>query len=330
MQQSEGGVAGRSPGYGAAAEDLSRVHLFRGVGREAYEGYLERLRVLDLAAGEVLLSAQERNSNLFVLLQGMLRVHLGGRPEAPLLTIQPGECVGELSLLDGGLTTAQVVADCPSRVLCIDQETLWCLINASHAVARNLLLTLSGRVRYGAERIVDALDAQRHWHHFATVDALTGLRNRRWWDEVLPRQVDRCCRDGRLLSCLVMDVDYFKAVNDRFGHMAGDEVLRAIGALLTELLRPSDLAARYGGEEFVVLLPDTDGEAARAIAERLCAAARGLSLRAVDGTALPPITVSVGMATLASDKGGEGAALLAAADAALYRAKRGGRDRVAW
>ncbi|WP_432524584.1 diguanylate cyclase [Kineococcus sp. SYSU DK006] len=155
----------------------------------------------------------------------------------------------------------------------------------------------------------------------AETDALTGLRNRRALDELLVhRFADAAARAGTC-AVLVLDLDHFKALNDTHGHQAGDEALRAVGQLLRADLREGTVAARYGGEEFCVLAPDLAPAEALALGERLRA-----RVQAVTGTAAP-LTVSIGVASFPQD-GDDVAPVLAAADAALYRAKAAGRDRV--
>ena len=162
-------------------------------------------------------------------------------------------------------------------------------------------------------------------YQLATMDALTGLYNRRHFMEVLDREIARALRHGRELALCIIDVDLFKPVNDTFGHIAGDEVLRRIAAELRRHVRSEDLAARIGGEEFAVLLPEGNADDAVAFAERLRAA--------VADTAFSPggiprqITVSAGVAALRPPCSSR-SQLFAAADAALYRAKHDGRNRV--
>ena len=155
--------------------------------------------------------------------------------------------------------------------------------------------------------------------HLATVDALTGLSNRRTFEEALNREIARSTRTGAPLSLLLVDVDHFKLVNDRHGHPMGDEVLRHVGRVLATHGREEDLPARYGGEEFVVILPGCPAEEALGVAERL--------REGISGPDAPVhVTASVGAASLhrnAADAEG----LVKAADTALYDAKAGGRDR---
>ncbi len=158
----------------------------------------------------------------------------------------------------------------------------------------------------------------------AREDALTGLPNRRAFDDALARVVARAERSGAALAAVVLDVDHFKRVNDGHGHAAGDAVLAAVAARAAGALRAGDLLARVGGEEFAALLPGADLAAAAEAAERIRAAVGGTPIEA-EGRALA-VTVSLGCAAL--QRGEAGPALLARADARLYAAKAGGRNRV--
>lgn len=160
----------------------------------------------------------------------------------------------------------------------------------------------------------------------ARTDGLTGVQNRRSLDEALARECDRAQRYRRPLSFLLLDVDHFKRCNDTFGHQAGDHVLASMARLLHDAVRQSDLVARYGGEEFALLLPETSLHNAARLAERLRTSIADLRL-SWEGDPIP-FTVSVGVASIEAESGADAHALVAAADAALYAAKQGGRNRI--
>lgn len=188
------------------------------------------------------------------------------------------------------------------------------------------------RIRELARRLEEAnqhlKQANLSLKEIAATDPLTGLGNRRAFERRLNLELRRASRSGGALSLLYLDLDRFKAYNDRFGHVAGDELLIKLGALLADSVRTSDTVARIGGEELVVVLPETAEEGALILAEKLRrAVAERLAGRR-------PLTVSVGAATIhvphdrSPDLEGLSAALIEAADSALYEAKRQGRNRV--
>jgi diguanylate cyclase (GGDEF)-like protein/PAS domain S-box-containing protein len=162
----------------------------------------------------------------------------------------------------------------------------------------------------------------------ATMDALTGLANRRQFDVRLDQEWSRAVRSVQSLSLLMLDVDCFKLYNDRYGHQKGDEVLRAIGkAIGSTVRRPGDVAARYGGEEFAVILPDTSAEGAVQVADAILDAVAGCRIphdRSSTGT----VTISVGVASVVPTKDIAATALISRADHALYAAKAEGRNRI--
>jgi diguanylate cyclase (GGDEF)-like protein/PAS domain S-box-containing protein len=157
-------------------------------------------------------------------------------------------------------------------------------------------------------------------------DGLTGLYNRLYLDESMTRELYRQERSGQALSVIMMDLDHLKEINDIYGHAAGDSVLRALGQLLKQSVRASDLPCRYGGDEFVLVMPDTSVDTARKRAEKIADLFRKLSIPFGTQT-LGGYSLSIGIAT-APQHGHTSQDLLAAADAALYQAKRSGRDRI--
>jgi two-component system, cell cycle response regulator len=161
----------------------------------------------------------------------------------------------------------------------------------------------------------------------AITDALTGLHNRRYMESHLSTLVEQSAAREKPLTVLVLDIDYFKSVNDTHGHQAGDDVLREFAQRLRKSIRGIDLACRYGGEEFVVVMPETDMAVATMVAERLRRRIASEPFPIEEGNASVEITISVGLAARASASD-TAASVLKRADQALYRAKRDGRNRV--
>jgi diguanylate cyclase (GGDEF)-like protein/PAS domain S-box-containing protein len=163
----------------------------------------------------------------------------------------------------------------------------------------------------------------------ANTDSMTGLANRRYFDEVLSLEFRRSKRSGLPISLIMLDVDYFKKFNDFYGHIAGDECLRQIGNVLKTVVgRATDIVARYGGEEFVVILTDTDEVGAVTLAERIRKAVADLSIPHSDSDIFEYVTVSLGVVTAHTTKSTLLAQIVMLADEAMYRAKKSGRNQV--
>jgi len=177
--------------------------------------------------------------------------------------------------------------------------------------------------------MTDQKRAEMALQTLAAKDGLTGLANRRAFDQTLQAEWSRAQRSGKPLSLLFVDVDHFKLLNDKYGHQSGDECLRAVAAIVAaQARRPVDLAARYGGEEFAIILPETDRDGACNVAERIRKSVMELKIAHGAARAGRHVTLSVGVATQvpALDVAPDG--LLGQADQALYAAKRLGRNRV--
>ncbi len=166
-------------------------------------------------------------------------------------------------------------------------------------------------------------------HRISALDGLTGIANRRAFNQALEREWLRAVRRRTTLSLLLIDIDYFKQYNDSYGHQAGDECLKDIAnAINLEVQRPTDMVARYGGEEFVVLLPETDAAGAGSVAARLQQTVATLAIPHQASGISDSISMSIGICTMNPGKDNHSEQLIAGADTALYRAKAGGRNRV--
>jgi two-component system cell cycle response regulator len=180
------------------------------------------------------------------------------------------------------------------------------------------------RKRRYTERLRDSFQMSIE---MAITDALTGLSNRRYMESHLATLIEQAAARGKSLAALVLDIDYFKAINDTHGHDAGDDVLRDFALRIKRSIRGIDLACRYGGEEFVIIMPETDMAVAAMVAERLRRRIAADPFAIAQGSRHIPVTISIGIAGLRG-KDDSAASLLKRADEALYRAKRDGRNRV--
>ena len=198
-------------------------------------------------------------------------------------------------------------------------------------IPKEALLNNSDRIKVGPTilKFLSGADAEAKYHEeiyrMTIVDGLTQIHNKRYLYEALERELIRARRHDRDMSLLMFDIDYFKRINDQFGHLAGDFVLRELARIVQERIRRDEVFARYGGEEFVILLPETSLDGAQALAENL--RARVAEHPFTFQWERIPVTISVGGALLlGEDK--TATDLIQRADAKLYEAKRGGRNRV--
>ena len=305
---------------------LAGLELFHGVAPDDVQELLQECDRRDVSAGEVLLSPDNKNDNVYLVLSGRLHVHVGSEDAPVIATMDVGACAGEMSIIEDRDPSAFVIAAEPSHLIVIHQSILWKMVDASHEFSKNLLVVLSERVRSHNRFIAESFGDIRKFERHATTDALTGLSNRHAMEESYPREVERCLHDELPVSLIMIDVDGFKSFNDRFGHIAGDRVLSAVANVLQTQFRPRDLLGRFGGDEFAVLLPGINETEALAIADRVRQIISGSTDANEDSLIQIPVRVSMGIAQI--DSHGSFETLLRAADEALYRAKDAGRDTV--
>jgi two-component system cell cycle response regulator len=194
-------------------------------------------------------------------------------------------------------------------------------------VDKNELLARA-RTQIRKRRYTDHLrDNVQNSIEMAITDALTGLHNRRYMESHLATLAEQAAARGKPLALMILDIDYFKAINDTSGHDAGDDVLREFAVRIRKSIRGIDLACRFGGEEFVIVMPETDAHVAGMVAERLRRSIAGQKFAVSKGSKHIDVTISIGLSTM-ERKGEPVADLLKRADKALYRAKHAGRNRV--
>jgi len=304
---------------------LLSSRLFQGVAAERLCASLRSEGEIGLRAGDVLLELGQRNAAIYLLTAGRLAIYVDEDARIPVAHVEPGDCVGEISIIDEEAASASVVAVEPSRLVKTSAARLWQLMAAEPAVALNLMHILAERIRRNNVSVLESFKQQAKLRNLTVIDPVTGLHNRRWLSEVFLRQIDRCARGNYPVCLAMLDIDHFKTVNDTFGHQGGDRVLAQVGRTLQKQFRPTDLIARYGGEEFAVLLPETDAQAAIAALERFRLTMQQTET-AVAARTTVKVTVSAGIASWRD--GWSLDDLIQHADEALYRAKSGGRNCV--
>jgi diguanylate cyclase (GGDEF)-like protein len=317
-----------------ANHSVESIHLFRDIPYESLGQIVSIISdclIVKAVVGQVVLDSHSAGARLYIVLKGALGVTSTNAEhslqENTITQYLPGECVGEISVLDEEIHSATITALADSELLVIEAETMWKLIDESNGVARNLLQLLSFRIRAANAQIRNRQKVGEFYRQMSMVDGLTGLHNRAWLNTQLPHMVSSAHATGEALSIVMVDLDHFKSFNDEHGHLLGDDALQTAAKVLNAGLRPSDYAARYGGEEMIIILPKTDQKSALIVAERLCKRLGKTRVFADMQKTLPHVTASFGLATLM--EGQDGIAVIAMADAALYRAKAAGRNQVA-
>ncbi|MFZ6641840.1 diguanylate cyclase [Undibacterium sp. TC4M20W] len=313
---------------------IEDIHLFRDItedNRQLIADIIKDCMVVRAYTGQVVLDANSSGAKLFIVLKGALGVSRiteeSNQLENTITQYLPGECVGEISVLDEEIHSATISAINECELLLIEAETLWRLIDESNGVARNLLQLLSFRIRAANAQIRSRQKVGEFYRQLSMVDGLTGLHNRAWLNAQLPGMVQHAHATGAALSIIMVDLDHFKRFNDEHGHLLGDDALQTAAKVLNAGLRPSDFAARYGGEEMMVILPGASHKSAMGVAQRLCSRLAKTKVFIDRQKPLPHITGSFGVASLSA--GQDSNELISCADAALYRAKDNGRNQVA-
>lgn len=302
---------------------LGELSLFRGVALSRFEILFRDAAVREIHPGDVLLEKGQEDPQVFVLLDGRLSIHTQLDGDAIAL-LERGDIVGDMSVVSGQAVSAFVRADTRCQLLELAPDALWTLFDESREFARNLLTIYARRIGNLNLVVNSAQRLQQEYRVHATTDPLTGLYNRRWLNESLAFEISRAQLRKRPLTVMVADIDHFKQYNDQHGHVAGDQALKAVADAVLVALRGSDMAVRYGGEEMVVVLPGADVSEAQKVADRLHRAVDEQEIVAHDDTPLPPVTISIGLASMINGDSPE--QLIARADEALYRAKAKGRN----
>lgn len=304
-------------------KELAQLALLKDAHQETIVPLLRNCPVRQLGVGETLLRTGESCNALYLVLSGRLRMQDSSSTADSF--VKAGDSIGELFLLQNAVVAWTISAVEPTRLLVIDHDAAWALINASHEAARNWLALLAERPRVGG--IVRASEALKtSYKRHATLDDATGLYNRLWLDSTLPRQVARTSISNASLGLLLVEIDGFDKYRAEQGLEAGEHVRYAVAQTLIHNVRPTDLVACYDSARFAVVLPEANVSAACIVAERVRHAVSEAVIMMSDESILPSVTVSVGAAEYKPSSDAPG--LMRAAEAALASAKTIGGDRV--
>lgn len=320
------------------ANDFDNLDILRKVAPEAVQGILGSCEMRSVEPGETLIAAGSVTGELYLILEGQLSVHVVGNSSKTSviepITLTVGQTVGELSVIDQSPTSAEVEAVYFTRVLVITEEKFWRLIDVSHEFAKNMLILLSQRMRSDNTLLEESIIMKNMFEEQSTLDPLTSLHNRRWIDMNLHKLIRRADFSNEPISVLMLDVDHFKKVNDDYGHLKGDMILRFVAHTIRDSIRPHDFACRYGGEEFLIIFPRTSIENALIPAERIRRSIEKKSILVSEENQTPAVTITGGLSSLQNfahenltdEEISE--EIIGRADKNLYLGKELGRNRI--
>lgn len=282
--------------------------------------------------GEVLFREGDTGNELFIVQSGMVAtsIRLPDGGEREIAVFEEGNFFGEMSIFENAPRSATCMAAEASELLGLHEKDFYRMIEECPDIATKIMYRMlnitTQRLRDTGEFLSDMV----HWgeaaRRRAITDELTGAYNRRFLDDALEREFERAKGSGGRLTMVMIDLDFFRQINERHGDEAGDRCIVEAVRAINGVLRENDIIARYGGDEFALLLPGTGCDEAKGIAERVRVDVEGLELLPRDGSGTR-LTMSAGLATY-PDHAGDPASLKEAADRALYRAKEEGRNRV--
>lgn len=292
-------------------DDLAALRILAGANIAAAADLLRECPVLTLSKDQVLLRPDTPNHTLYVLLRGRMRVHLGSLRSEPIYVIEPGEIVGEMSLVGAEPAPAYVIADEFVRVLSIEQEVFWTLVYSEHAVARNVLWMMVERMRASRALMHDGLLLRQRPRSPSKVDDVTGVHNRDVFENMLRRQMMRCVMSNKPLTMMIVSIDHMLRFVREFGVDAGNQAVSVVAKVLQEDLRPTDIIGRMSESQFGVILNECSVEAAAMVARRVCRQIAESVVEMPDASIFPPITVTIGLAE-AADSENSGSLIVAA------------------
>ena len=307
---------------------LQIAPLFQGISGKLLVEKLGESRLRTLNSGETLLAPGQTNHAVYLILSGRLSIQAQDSGGEPIAMLGEGECVGEESFIGDVHISAYVVAVTNCKLLVIDHAALWELIDSSHQAAHNMLSVLGMRIRPAARIMTESHEDHHGFSDAPIVDEMTGLYNRQWIEEKIDRYLRRHDFDKRPNCLAMVKIDRFRELEDKYGQLGSEQVLRDTTRAILSCVRPDDQAGHFLGEQFAVFMPHTDLPNGCIAAERLKAAINESVIVLPNGDALPPISVSLGVSMASPDDTWD--SLFARANEALRQAVESGGNRVKW
>lgn len=312
-------------------EFLKQVKIFSLLAVQDIESIINHLNYIDVEEGELLFNEGDDGNTLFIVESGKIAgfVLLPNGIRREIAEFAPGDFLGEMSIFENAPRSATCYAKEKTRLLSLLGGDFFEFIDNSPSIAMKIMYRMlnitTRRLREKSEFLADMVVWGEEARKRAITDELTGVYNRRFLDESLQNHFRIAIK--KKISLVMADLDNFRRINEHYSHKAGDRVLVGIIPVFKEYLRKKDILARYGGDEFNVIMPETDLEEAKGIAEKICAEVAGLDLLKGFEESGVKVTISLGIASY-PESADSLPALRSGADRALYEAKSGGRNRV--
>ena len=274
---------------------LQESPLFQKVKSSTLVTLLMQSERIKIAAGQILLTPGKHNDHIYVVLSGRLRAQLNADDAKPLALFGIGECVGEMSMFDDNQVSAYVIAITDCELLAIEHVEAWSVLNRSLQASHNLLALLANRIRATNRTLSEWRAATQTYGALNYVNAITGIYNRHWLSRNIGRLILRHTRKQQPCAFMLMKVDNFALLDNRFGKLGSEQAQNSIAEILQRSLRPNDVAVHLEADQFAVFLPHTNADNARAVADRLLDEIDQLIIGLPSGDALPPVDLSIGI-----------------------------------
>ncbi len=312
---------------------LERVGVFSLLSRDDVERVTAHLAMVELAEGQTLFREGEAGNELYILAEGKvaISIRLPDGTEQQIAQFAPGDFFGEMSIFDNAPRSATCQALSRSVVFSLSKDAFTDIIAQHPRIALKLMYRMlnvtTQRLRDTSQFVSEMVLWGESARKRAITDELTGVYNRRFLEDSLGGYVSEAGEKGTPLSLVMVDLDHFRDINEQYGHAKGDETIRSASAIFRSLLQDKGVIARYGGDEFVIILPHMGSTEAAELLTRVCQEVARLEILKDLKGSITRVTSSMGVASF-PEHATDLSSLRAAADAALYRAKEGGRNRV--